>query len=75
MENGERKMKNLADIIHFPLSVFHSFFDRRFLNQHNGNLVADGIDERALGVITFQTRLPGVDRQRRFALRAAKDLK
>lgn len=45
-----------AAIFRFPL--FHySLLYRRFLDEHYGNFIADGINETAFGVEAFQTRL------------------
>ena len=49
---------------HFPFSIFHySLLYRRFLDEHYGNFIADRIDETAIGVEAFQTRLSIVDLQ------------
>ncbi len=62
-----------AAIFRFPL--FHySLFYRRFLDEHYGNLIADGINETAFGVEAFQTRLGVVYLQFGLALRTAQDL-
>src|SRR5512141_3066953 len=50
------------------------FFHRRFFDEHHGDLIADGVNERALWVHAFQTRLLIVDLDPRFAFRATKDL-
>lgn len=64
------------DIISFnyPLSIIHfSFLDGRFVNEHNGNVVADRINKRAFGILTFQACRSFVDLYGRLALRAAEN--
>jgi len=57
-------------IVRFP----NSLFDSRLVDEHYGDLVADGIDERTLGIDAFETRLIVLDPDLRLALRTAKDL-
>ena len=44
-------------IVRFP----NSLFDSRLVDEHYGDLVADGIDERTLGIDAFETRLIVLD--------------
>ena len=49
------------------------FFYRRFAYEHNGDLVADRIDETAFRVYTFEPCRCFVDLDTRFALRTAQN--
>ena len=57
-----------------PIVRSNSFFDSRFVGEHYGDLVADGIDEGALGVYALDARLIVLDPDVGLALRTAKDL-
>jgi hypothetical protein len=62
-------------ILDSPLStVRFSFFYRRFLDEHHRDLVANGIDEAAVGIDTFEARLGGVDLNLGSALRTTQYL-